>query len=1218
MVEELKVGKKTEVTLTEVVPTLFIALGGTGAQVLWRIRRRIINNLWGSGTGQAVRIDNLTEFPFAEFLQIDLSAFETEQGKAEKNDILSNKIRFKESERLVKKLDLNQYIKSEEALDCYPLIREWFPLSRKTINELNIDPEKGAGQIRALSRLFFFDKYQEIKGAIRTKCDALLDNVKSGTAQKRLGLNVQTGALKIVVVASTAGGTGSGSFLDLGYLSTIIGNDVANQGVTTNLVLLLPSGYKGAGLTRTEANTYAALMELETCMRQGSSYIKQWATGEVPRNMPNSPYSDVYLIDTTNLAGAKTGEVMDLYDMVADTLFEDYSTSVFANRKRSVSVNQNQYKIIPYEMLLPRETYGDMSITFSRTYSTFGQAIIDTQLEQKKNVVLYRQVNGMLKAFFGVALDDPKSNMPTDGERDELLASRMHLSVENEIIDYDFSLKSEVYRKGMERTSYPIVNELLRVNGISRLDDIEKRIADRFEEIRVGGNYKEWAEKISEAITHINHDTFKDVETGSGLHVDAIQKRRRELLAELLDPDREHGLIKALWMRVDNKERGGLDYTIELIDRIKDRLENANTGLVKVLEENATWFQDLSGFLQKDETRNLQDHLQQARGQFFGAQSQSEMKLKQISDAVRLYVRYHLYAAASREAARLVHDLSEALGKQQGTDENGAPVWSGFIGELQEGRGLVNAIIESAEEQIALTNEAMKQNHAMYFVLPAPKSRVDELELLPPSQARQWAEEAFEDFGGTQELFKMLKDEDGRSELLGKLRNRALDLIGDDEMQDEENPLFAALDQHQNLSMLFSDFFQRAMPWIAAKVDGYLKPQNPNDQYKCFIGVKDSVKFKAKYGEQLLSRLPTVTMMSRKEVGFVEIDAPGKLICYTELSGLPIPSIKSLDQWYVSYRSEDKIPVHTHRITSTFVHARELTLDELASRAEDFKLFVLAVALGVLRRTESGADAGLYSVSKKGRTQAIGDEKKLRLMGIPDAYRSIIMEQVSLDIEKLSSLEQLAMLVALLDYYVNFVYPVATLRLDGTDVDKKQFPTLICEKLVEEWAARLEAKAGSANAERLRREASDMLNEWTAELPGSIKDVYAYEVNFRECMPKKVLRLEVFHDGWSFTGREPEAVAAHSVPMDGHARIPVSTPTPTLPQLCFHVALDGQAAGPFMEEKLLQMIGAGQLTETTRVWKKGMPGWLTAGEVPELSVFFEMPPALDDGPPPLD
>ena len=121
----------------------------------------------------------------------------------------------------------------------------------------------------------------------------------------------------------------------------------------------------------------------------------------------------------------------------------------------------------------------------------------------------------------------------------------------------------------------------------------------------------------------------------------------------------------------------------------------------------------------------------------------------------------------------------------------------------------------------------MKQGHAMYFVLPAPKSKVDELEMLQPSTARQWAEDAFKDFGGTQELFRMLRDDAGRSELLGKLRNRALQLIGDSGADDEENPLFAALDQHANLGQLFSDFLMRAMPWVAAKVEGYLKPQNP-------------------------------------------------------------------------------------------------------------------------------------------------------------------------------------------------------------------------------------------------------------------------------------------------------------------------------------------------------------------------------------------------------
>jgi hypothetical protein len=1116
MNEEAKVTKKTEVTLTEVVPTLFIALGGTGAQILWRIRRRILNTLWGPSADNSIRLENLSEFPFAEFLQIDLSAFETEQGKAIKNDILANKVLFKEEERIVKSLDMSKYVRTDEDLAKYPLIQEWFPLSRSKINELNIPIEKGAGQIRALSRLYFFDKYQEIKNAIRSKSEHLLANVSTAESAKRLGLKVQMGSLKIVVVASTAGGTGSGSFLDLGYLTTIIGKTVA-QGVTTNLILMLPTGYSGANRTRTQANTYAALMELETCMRQGSRYINQWSENEITRDMPESPYTDVYLVDTTNLAAAQTEDIKDLYDMVADALFEDFSNAEFANRKRSVSVNQNQHKTNPYTARVSREIYGEMKLTFSRGYSSFGQSIIDTHMEQKKNVVLFRQVNGMLKAFFGVSSDDPKSNTPTEGERDEILASRMYLSVDNEIIKYDFVVSHKDFRKDAECTTYPLVTELLRVNGISQLDDIEKRIVDRFEDIRKGGNYKEWPTKIAEAIASINHDTFKAVESGSGLHEDAIRKRRSELLSELINPRPEHGLIRALWMRVDNKERGGLDYTIALIQRLKDKLENANTGIIKKLEENAKWFSDLSGFLRNEETAKLQEHLLQAIGKLISAQTQSEMKLKQISEAVKLYVRYHLYAASCHEAAILVKDISEGLGKQQGTDADGEPIWGGFIGELEEGRDLVKGIISDAEAQIARTNEAMKQGHAMYFVLPAPRSRIDDLELLPPVQARQWAEEAFQDFGGTQELFSMLKEDAGRTELLSKLRNRALSMIkGDGQTDEVENPLFAALeDQKANLGQLFSDFMQRAMPWVAARIDKYLKEQDPNDQYKCYIGVKDSKKFEEKYGALLKSRLPTVTMMTAKEIGFVEINEPGKLVCYTELSGFPLPSLKGLDDWYTAYREENgKITVHTHRRTSTFVHPRELTTTELASRAEDFKLFVQAVALGVLTRTDKGEDAGLYKLRVKGQSRYVGDEKYLRLAGIDISYRKAIQLQVDLDTEQLRSTDQLALWVALLENFLGSAYPLAVILVDGVSKELKSLPTLICEQLVEEWTKRLMSKVDEAQAERLLRIARETLHKWTDEIPSSNTDVYAYEVNMKEIKPKRVLRREVLQSGW--------------------------------------------------------------------------------------------------------
>ena len=56
----------------------------------------------------------------------------------------------------------------------------------------------------------------------------------------------------------------------------------------------------------------------------------------------------MYLVDSGNLAQLHTAEQQDVYDMVADALFEDFTSADFANKKRSVAVNQRQHKIMPF------------------------------------------------------------------------------------------------------------------------------------------------------------------------------------------------------------------------------------------------------------------------------------------------------------------------------------------------------------------------------------------------------------------------------------------------------------------------------------------------------------------------------------------------------------------------------------------------------------------------------------------------------------------------------------------------------------------------------------------------------------------------------------------------------------------------------------------------------------------------------------------------------
>jgi len=364
-------------------PTLFIALGGTGAEIAFRLRRRILTHAWGDNATN-VLINDLHEFPLAEFIYYDLDTTSYLERRDTGSDPLSNLVRFSDDERLTSKLDIDKYFRNDDEIYKYPLIREWYPLTRKKLLDVGIEAERAYLNIRAFSRLYFFDKYKRLKDLIQIKITLLLNNLSNSAALGRLGIKIEPASLRIVVITSAAGGTGSGSFLDMGYLAKWLAKKQL-LGAKVDLCLMLPSecGYSAHGKSRTEANTYAALMELESCMEHGIQLVKGWSAfeSEYP-DLPRTPYDDVFLLDTGNLALRKKEEVTDLFDMVADTLFEDFIPSDFSMRKNAIRVCHAQYKFDSFSLPVDHTKYGSMKMKYSKTYSAFGQSIIETQLKQ--------------------------------------------------------------------------------------------------------------------------------------------------------------------------------------------------------------------------------------------------------------------------------------------------------------------------------------------------------------------------------------------------------------------------------------------------------------------------------------------------------------------------------------------------------------------------------------------------------------------------------------------------------------------------------------------------------------------------------------------------------------------------------------------------------------------------------------------------------------------
>lgn len=66
---------------------------------------------------------------------------------------------------------------------------------------------------------------------------------------------------------------------------------------------------------------------------------------------------------------------------------------------------------------------------------------------------------------------------------------------------------------------------------------------------------------------------------------------------------------------------------------------------------------------------------------------------------------------------------------------------------------------------------------------------------------------------------------------------------------------------------------------------------------------------------------------------------------------------------------------------------------------------------------------------------------------------------------------------------------------------------------------------------------------------------------------------------------------------------------PPIPAVTYHVAVNGQATGPFELSVIRQMASNGQLTVDSLVWKNGMAQWTKAGMIDELkNLFIVVPP----------
>ena len=360
-------------------PTLFIGLGGTGKEVLLRLRRKFYEK-W--------RVPGL---PCMAYVWIDTDTRDSVNALGEKLDETELELKF-EVDEVVELLkgtvdeDLGDVLRNKNR---YSFIHDWL---HPEVERFGVDIANGAGSVRSVGRLAFFSKYSRIQQRLERSINRITAQPSIVETETNYLPGVEFDPTPVAyLIFSVAGGTGGGTFLDVSFLL----KDLKLVSRTTGIVVL-PNVYHDTPHTeegaRSHGNAYSALMELEHFSRrvrpprvQGDDagvsidFDVDW-TDQGVKPVLGPPFNSLYLCEMRNEQGQGAGSRAELFHMLAHSLFIEFIPGQFSTAKRGRLANIFQHIASVEDDALD---IGDAKLlqTFSRRYSSFGMSKIEIPLE---------------------------------------------------------------------------------------------------------------------------------------------------------------------------------------------------------------------------------------------------------------------------------------------------------------------------------------------------------------------------------------------------------------------------------------------------------------------------------------------------------------------------------------------------------------------------------------------------------------------------------------------------------------------------------------------------------------------------------------------------------------------------------------------------------------------------------------------------------------------
>ncbi len=265
--------------LPRIRSSIIVGIGGTGALAALYAKRSLIQFY-----GEVPKV--------VKFLVLDTDNRRPYPTKVNLKGSQWKKVGIDDHEFLY--LSVDQPLK---VIELSPSIRKWWPEGIPTKSILN-----GGGGYRARGRLAFHAHADRIQGIIQRAVNDILSMDSAHRMLQEQKLSAIEGAVEVYVVASLAGGTGSGAFTDAGFCLR-----KALEGVRHRVVgfFITPSIFEGLPATpRVKINGYAALKEIEHYLNL--DYLKEkprfvFGKDEFAPDLP--PYDVVNLVESVQENG---------------------------------------------------------------------------------------------------------------------------------------------------------------------------------------------------------------------------------------------------------------------------------------------------------------------------------------------------------------------------------------------------------------------------------------------------------------------------------------------------------------------------------------------------------------------------------------------------------------------------------------------------------------------------------------------------------------------------------------------------------------------------------------------------------------------------------------------------------------------------------------------------------------------------------------------------